>query len=84
MDAGVDDVGAFVFAGATDARVFSEHAGAQSGERGEGFDCRAGWECGFECELRVDDRAQSAGLRIEYDDRALASGECGFRDRLQI
>jgi hypothetical protein len=75
MDAGVDDVLAFVFAGATDAGVFSEHAGAQRGESREGFDCRAWWKRVLECESLVDDGAQASGLWIQYDDRALASGE---------
>ena len=81
MDAGVDHVFAFVFSAATNACVFSDHAGAQSGESSEGFDRGAGWKSAFEGEVRVDCGSDATGLWIENDDRAFACTEyrCGNR-----
>src|SRR5215470_10903224 len=45
---------------------------AQRGQSGERFDRRTRRESLFKSDARIDDCAKSAGLRINYDDRAFA------------
>src|SRR5215510_2844817 len=60
-----------------------DQSGAQRGQCGEGFDRGAGREGLLKSEARVDDGSQTAVLRINDNDRALAFTQRFFGDLLQ-
>ena len=70
------------------ARFFVDYARPQRCQCGEGLYGRASWKVFFESDFRIDDGADTSGLRIQDDYRAAAIAEgnscCALQTLIEI